>query len=146
MHRFGVLIFDSKARIKVLKGNPQYLDQQQVQTFYKLSLYNIIDIPKSTLRKRVKKLAPEVQPENCSKNEARIYAKLPRFSPTKPVRHEYDLYLPNSESVCLFNSQFESGNLEKAIRQSEFEYVVYLDADTNSQNFSQWFYFSVMGR
>ena len=24
--------------------------------------------------------------------------------------------------------------------------MVYLDADTNSQNFSQWFYFSVMGR
>jgi hypothetical protein len=62
------------------------------------------------------------------------------------VRHEYDLYIPNSESVCLFNSQFESGNLEKAIRQSEFEYIVYLDADTNSQNYSQWFYFSVMGR
>jgi hypothetical protein len=67
-------------------------------------LYNIIGIPKTTLRKRVKKLAPEVLPENCSKNEARIFGKLPRFSPTKPIRHEYELYVPNSESVVLFNS------------------------------------------
>ena len=91
-------------------------------------------------------MAPEVEIETCSKQEARIYSKLPNFSSQKPVREEYDLYVPNSESVVLFNSKFESGNLQQAIRQTEFEYVLYLDADTNSQNFSQWFYFSCLGR
>jgi hypothetical protein len=84
------------------------------------------------LSKRVKKLAPEVELETCSKQEARIYSKLPRFSCNKPNREEYDLFVPNSDSVVLFNSKFESGNLQQAIRQTEFEYVLYLDADTNS--------------
>lgn len=48
--------------------------------------------------------------------------------------------------MVLFNSRFESGNLQLGIRKTENEYMLYLDADTNSQNYSQWFYFSVMGR
>lgn len=48
--------------------------------------------------------------------------------------------------MVLFNSRFESGNLQLGIRKTENEYMLYLDADTNSQNYAQWFYFSVMGR
>lgn len=49
---------------------------------------------------------------------------------------DYDLWVPNSESMVLFNSRFECGNLQLAIRQTENEYVLYLDPDTNSQNYS----------
>jgi len=56
------------------------------------------------------------------------------------------LRVPSSESLVLFNSRFESGNLSQAIRQTDGDYMVYLEFDTNSHNHSQWFYFSVMGR
>jgi len=106
----------------------------------------IMDQPQPKMLDNLKKLAPDVQLETCSKNEARIFSKLPKFPPTKMIRQDRDLYVPNSESLVLFNSNFESGNLQLAIRQTENEYVVYLDADTNSQNYSQWFYFSTLGR
>lgn len=142
----GVLIYDSKANIRVLKGQPQYLEQTKIYTFYGMSVYSVMEVPKVKSFDNLKKLAPDVQIEACSKQEAKIYSKLPKFSKKKPVKSEYDLYVPNSESLVLFNSRFESGNLQTAIRQSENEYVLYLDADTNSQNYSQWFYFSCMGR
>lgn len=91
-----------------------------------------METPKSTTLNNAKKLAPDVQIETCSKSEARIFSKLPKFSKKKPNKKEYNLYVPNSETLVLFNSRFESGNLQTAIRQSENEYVLYLDADTNS--------------
>lgn len=115
-HRFGILVYDSKAAIKVLRGKPQALDPTQVQEFYQVDMNSIQSMTKSALSKRVKKLAPDVSLETCSKQESRIYSKLPKFSPSKPVKAEYDLYVPNSESVVLFNSKFESGNLQLAIR------------------------------
>ncbi len=87
------------------------LDPKKVEDFYQTNVYTITNTPKPTLNKRVKKLAPDVELETCSKQEAKIFQKLPRFSPNKPVREEYDLYVPNSESLVLFNSKFESGNL-----------------------------------
>ncbi|XP_062855346.1 cytosolic carboxypeptidase 1 isoform X2 [Trichomycterus rosablanca] len=42
-----------------------------------------------------------------------------------------------------FNSQFESGNLRKAIQVRKFEYDLVLNSDVNSNHYHQWFYFEV---
>ncbi|XP_038169353.1 cytosolic carboxypeptidase 4 [Arvicola amphibius] len=51
-----------------------------------------------------------------------------------------------SVSDCLrFHSKFESGNLRKAIQVREFEYDLLVNADVNSSQHQQWFYFKVSG-
>ncbi|XP_022526344.1 cytosolic carboxypeptidase 1 isoform X1 [Astyanax mexicanus] len=60
----------------------------------------------------------------------------------------YDLDLQNcpviDDGECLkFNSQFESGNLRKAIQVRKFEYDLVLNSDINSNHYHQWFYFEV---
>ncbi|KAM9311920.1 cytosolic carboxypeptidase 4 [Gastrophryne carolinensis] len=48
------------------------------------------------------------------------------------------------EMNCLkFFSKFESGNLKKAIQVREFEYDLIMNADVNTDQHSQWFYFEV---
>ncbi|XP_048225000.1 cytosolic carboxypeptidase 4 [Perognathus longimembris pacificus] len=44
-----------------------------------------------------------------------------------------------------FFSKFESGNLRKAIQVREFEYDLLINADVNSSEHQQWFYFKVSG-
>ncbi|XP_067378274.1 cytosolic carboxypeptidase 1 isoform X3 [Channa argus] len=44
-----------------------------------------------------------------------------------------------------FNSQFESGNLRKAIQVRKYEYDLVLNSDINSNHYHQWFYFEVSG-
>ncbi|XP_072243913.1 cytosolic carboxypeptidase 1 isoform X1 [Leuresthes tenuis] len=63
----------------------------------------------------------------------------------------YDLDIPscpviedNGESLK-FNSQFESGNLRKAVQVRKYEYDLVLNADINSNHYHQWFYFEVSG-
>ncbi|XP_057350782.1 cytosolic carboxypeptidase 4 isoform X7 [Manis pentadactyla] len=52
--------------------------------------------------------------------------------------------LQDAASDCLrFFSQFESGNLRKAIQVREFEYDLLVNADVNSAQHQQWFYFQV---
>ncbi|XP_028637487.1 cytosolic carboxypeptidase 4 [Grammomys surdaster] len=54
--------------------------------------------------------------------------------------------LQGSISNCLrFYSEFESGNLRKAIQVREFEYDLLVNADVNSSQHQQWFYFKVSG-
>lgn len=42
-----------------------------------------------------------------------------------------------------FDSRFESGNLKAAYRTADSEYTLVLEADAGSQDFTQWYYFSV---
>ncbi|XP_070760565.1 cytosolic carboxypeptidase 1 [Enoplosus armatus] len=63
----------------------------------------------------------------------------------------YDLDLPscpviedNGESLK-FNSQFESGNLRKAVQVRKYEYDLVLNSDINSNHYHQWFYFEMSG-
>nr|XP_040050681.1 cytosolic carboxypeptidase 1 isoform X1 [Gasterosteus aculeatus aculeatus] len=63
----------------------------------------------------------------------------------------YDLDIPscpviedNGESLK-FNSQFESGNLRKAVQIRKYEYDLVLNSDINSNHYHQWFYFEVSG-
>uniref|UniRef100_A0A8C5EM11 Cytosolic carboxypeptidase 1 n=1 Tax=Gouania willdenowi TaxID=441366 RepID=A0A8C5EM11_GOUWI len=61
----------------------------------------------------------------------------------------YDLDVPtcpvienNGESLR-FNSQFESGNLRKAVQVRKHEYDLILNSDINTNHYHQWFYFEV---
>uniref|UniRef100_A0A3P8QDM9 Cytosolic carboxypeptidase 1 n=1 Tax=Astatotilapia calliptera TaxID=8154 RepID=A0A3P8QDM9_ASTCA len=56
----------------------------------------------------------------------------------------YDLDIPSGESLK-FNSQFESGNLRKAIQVRKYEYDLVLNSDINSNHYHQWFYLEVSG-
>ncbi|XP_038077720.1 cytosolic carboxypeptidase 1-like [Patiria miniata] len=47
------------------------------------------------------------------------------------------------ESTLTFDSQFECGNLRKAIQVRQYEYDLLLNSDINSNHHHQWFYFEV---
>ncbi|NXD14947.1 CBPC4 carboxypeptidase, partial [Nothocercus nigrocapillus] len=50
---------------------------------------------------------------------------------------------PSGPDCLTFFSEFESGNLRKAIQVREFEYDLIMNADVNSSQHHQWFYFEV---
>ncbi|XP_060035363.1 cytosolic carboxypeptidase 4 [Erinaceus europaeus] len=52
---------------------------------------------------------------------------------------------PPAPHSLQFFSQFESGNLRKAIQVREFEYDLLVNSDVNSSQHQQWFYFGVSG-
>lgn len=43
----------------------------------------------------------------------------------------------------MFESRFESGNLNKAIKVGEYEYELYLKNDYGTTGYTQWYYFRV---
>ena len=49
----------------------------------------------------------------------------------------------NREEEFLFNSCFESGNLDCVIKIQPFEFDLFLRIDSNTRGHTQWFYFSV---
>ncbi|XP_072258804.1 cytosolic carboxypeptidase 4 isoform X2 [Pyxicephalus adspersus] len=61
----------------------------------------------------------------------------------------FDLENPSIEEGCeqmnclKFFSKFESGNLRKVIQVREFEYDLIMNADINTNEHHQWFYFEV---
>uniref|UniRef100_A0A8C2PMS0 tubulin-glutamate carboxypeptidase n=1 Tax=Capra hircus TaxID=9925 RepID=A0A8C2PMS0_CAPHI len=61
-----------------------------------------------------------------------------------PLSMGFSRPLQDTASDCLqFFSAFESGNLRKAIQVREFEYDLLVNADVNSTQHQQWFYFKV---
>ena len=47
------------------------------------------------------------------------------------------------EQELVFDSNFESGNLDMVIKKKDLEYDIYMRVDTNTKGHHQWFYFSV---
>eukprot|EP00042_Codosiga_hollandica_P040428 m.348044 g.348044 ORF g.348044 m.348044 type:complete len:1083 (-) comp55863_c0_seq1:70-3318(-) len=54
-------------------------------------------------------------------------------------------YTPTSseDATLVFDSRFESGNLEKAVQLTRFEYQLFLRTDIYTSRHTQWFYFRV---
>lgn len=48
----------------------------------------------------------------------------------------------NRESTLVFDSNFESGNLDMVYKVGELEYDLFMRVDTNTKGVQQWFYFS----
>ena len=70
------------------------------------------------------------------------YLNMKNYPSIKSFPYEYTLVAP-LEKTLRFDSRFESGNLHKAIKVSENEYNLLLDYDTETEGFTQWYYFSV---
>jgi|688.fasta_scaffold309437_1 hypothetical protein len=49
----------------------------------------------------------------------------------------------NLEKEYVFNSAFESGNLDCVIKLEEREFDLFLRIDSNTKGHVQWFYFSI---
>lgn len=47
------------------------------------------------------------------------------------------------DKTLIFDSLFESGNLDMVYQQNALEYDLYMRVDTNTKGVQQWFYFSV---
>ena len=57
---------------------------------------------------------------------------------------EYSFNIPDDGINLIFDSKFESGNLKKAIRMSDYEYKLFISSDTNTHRHNHWYYFSVL--
>jgi hypothetical protein len=66
------------------------------------------------------------------------------YSPAPSFHYEYLLEIPNDSVTLRFNSKFESGNLYKAIKLSDYEYAMFIHNDIGSFNQNHWYYFSAM--
>lgn len=42
-----------------------------------------------------------------------------------------------------FDSEFESGNLDRVVQTKEGEFLLFLTCDSNTKGYTQWFYFSI---
>ena len=73
--------------------------------------------------------------------EKMLYDNLPKYTPFKSHMTEFTLVVPHFKDGLEFDSNFESGNLRKAIRVSEIEYELILHEDYNTMGHIQWFYF-----
>lgn len=54
-------------------------------------------------------------------------------------------YIPKNkeDTILVFESRFECGNLRRVIQKSEFEYNLVLSTDYNTNAHTQWYFFSV---
>lgn len=61
---------------------------------------------------------------------------------TKPLQ---SFYLPKdkSDETLVFESRFESGNLLAVKKISQDDYQLVLQKDTNTQGYTQWFFYRV---
>lgn len=71
-----------------------------------------------------------------------MYLNMPLYPKAKTLPEEYTLVIP-LDSTLRFDSKFESGNLRKAIKVAEDEYILLQDYDVDTKGHTQWFYFSV---
>ena len=56
----------------------------------------------------------------------------------------YKLKEPTAQDkTLLFESRFESANLRKAVKISDFEYDLFLKNDYGTNGFTQWYFFRV---
>ncbi|NXV53110.1 CBPC2 carboxypeptidase, partial [Uria aalge] len=81
-------------------------------------------------------LPPAVPPGSCFTHARVGGAPGPLSSPAAPLEGPRD-------TTLLFESRFESGNLQKAVKVGPYEYVLTLRPDLYTAKHTQWFYFRV---
>lgn len=112
----GVVVYDSKASIA----------EEQILTAS-------LPLSKPELRKKGLDLSPE--------EDKKKYLSLPAYPPFPVFSPTFQLTIP-SDSLR-FESRFESGNLKRAIRRQEREYLLLLQEDRETKGHTQWYFFSV---
>jgi len=78
---------------------------------------------------------------NAPEADRRKFASMPAYEPFPVFPIDSVLSIPPDS--LRFESRFESGNLQRAIRMMENEYSLVLQEDTNTNGHTQWYYFSV---
>lgn len=117
----GMLVYDIKAELFKLPSNsiPLPLNADSMnQTIYESNYLNIQD--------------------------TEILEKIKQLPPSPKFEVYYNLYIPDDSNTLTFNSKFESGNLLRAIKLSDYEYNLTIRSDMNSNGNNHWYYFSVM--
>nr|XP_056702512.1 cytosolic carboxypeptidase 3 [Euleptes europaea] len=78
--------------------------------------------------------------DEANKDSSFMYSRIGGSFPSKEV-------LPNSledwENTLIFEARFESGNLQKVVKISDFEYQLTLRTDLYTNKHTQWYYFQV---
>jgi len=70
------------------------------------------------------------------------FSRMKNYTCFKSKSCNYTLVTPQEETLR-FDSSFEGGNLRKAVKVSEDEYNLVLEFDTETEGYTQWFYFCV---
>ena len=58
------------------------------------------------------------------------------LEPFYKLKNKYD-------ETLIFESRFESGNLHYVIQSGQYEYDLYLNPDSNTDSYTEWFYFRI---
>ncbi|XP_042325501.1 cytosolic carboxypeptidase 3 isoform X2 [Sceloporus undulatus] len=78
--------------------------------------------------------------EEANKDSSFVYSRIGGTCPSKQV-------LPQSwedwDNTLIFEGRFESGNLQKVVKISDFEYELTLRTDLYTKRHTQWYYFQV---
>lgn len=121
-------------------GKAHYNSDEKFDTENFNSLIRTCNLKK--LLKAHEQPAPLVAPHQVTGNKAAQNAQ--KFS--EPISFpSRDYYKPTSskDQTLVFESRFESGNLQLVHKQSDNEYDLVLQNDVNSKGHTQWFYFRV---
>lgn len=86
---------------------------------------------------------PGPKPKTLTDEEWRLLNKIKALPSCPDFKPKYNLFVPNDQITLEFNSKFESGNLHKAIKLSDYEYGLKISADMNTTGNNHWYYFSV---
>lgn len=79
--------------------------------------------------------------EGAPEYDQAMFSNLPNFPASKHI--PADSILTSPLNTLRFNSHFESGNLQKAIKVTDEDYTLLQDYDVLTKGHTQWFYFSV---
>ena len=121
----GMLVYDQKADIIKASISANENSSTSVERIPAL------DIPK---QKKIKGMSDE---------DFEVYCKLKNFPSCPEFPTTYYLYIPDDNITLLFNSKFESGNLLRAVKLSDYEYNLHIQSDVNTHGNNHWYYFSV---
>lgn len=86
---------------------------------------------------------PGPKPKGLTEEEWNLLKRIKTLPKCPEFKPKYNLYIPNDKITLEFNSKFESGNLYKAIKLSDYEYSLQISADMNTTGNNHWYYFSV---
>ena len=119
----GLLVYDVKAKLLSFEDEiPKIIENTYPPKFSKT---NLKDLQKTKTQ--------DYHASLLLKN----YPSCPEF----PI--EYYLKVPADNTTLIFDSKFESGNLSKAIKMSDYDYKLFINNDIGTYCYNHWFYFSV---
>lgn len=119
----GIVVYDNTARLSTEPASADKMMNREVSS-------------------QVKKEIEQASEYGKVYTDKLQFLNMKQYGQSKVYVQEYTLVIPK-DKVLLFDSKFESGNLHKAVKISENEYNLWVDFDTETKGYTQWYYFSV---